>query len=311
MPRHDLHQHLWPEPLNAALARRREMPRMRCDAAGRWRVELRDEPVHTVDLAAHDPARRAELAERDGLDVVAVCLSSPLGIEALPAAEATPLLAAFNAGILELGAPFALWGAVSVQRPTPAAVDALLDAGAIGISLPAAAIADAAGLARLRPLLTRLAEREAPLLVHPGPAPWTVRSEGDLVPAWWPALTRYVADMSQAWHAFAAWGRSVHPQLRVVWTMLAGGAPLHAERLAARGGPAEALHDPLAFYDVSSAGLRTLDTAIRTLGVDRLVHGSDRPVVEPLHPGVLGAAVAHALLEHNPQQALGSVAVPA
>jgi predicted TIM-barrel fold metal-dependent hydrolase len=284
---------------------------MRCDAAGRWRVELQDEPVHDVNVHAHDPAQRAALAARDGLDVVAVCLSSPLGIEALPAAEAAPLLAAFNAGILELGAPFVLWGAVSVQRPVPAAVDALLDAGAIGISLPAAAMADADALARMRPVLARLDERGAPLLVHPGPAPWTVPSEGADAPVWWPALTRYVADMSQAWHAFAAWGRSVHPRLPVVWTMLAGGAPLHAERLAVRGGPAEALHDPLAFYDVSSTGPRTLDTAIRTLGVDRLVHGSDRPVAEPLHPAVLGEAVAHALLEHNPQQALGSVAVPA
>jgi hypothetical protein len=117
--------------------------------------------------------------------------------------------------------------------------------------------------------------------------------------------------MNQAWHAVAEWGRAAHPRLRVVWSMLAGGGPLHGERLVARGGPAEARHDPLAFYDVSSAGPSTLDTAIRTLGVDRLVYGSDRPVVEPVDTGVLGAAVEHALLERNPQQALGRVAVAA
>jgi hypothetical protein len=117
--------------------------------------------------------------------------------------------------------------------------------------------------------------------------------------------------MSRAWHAFAAWGRPAHPRLRVVWTMLAGGAPLQGERLVRRGGPVTALHDPNAFYDVSSAGVRTLDAAIRAVGVDRLVHGSDRPVVDPVEPAWLGAAVEHALVEQNPAAALGRVAVPA
>jgi predicted TIM-barrel fold metal-dependent hydrolase len=117
--------------------------------------------------------------------------------------------------------------------------------------------------------------------------------------------------MSRAWHAFAAWGRAAHPDLRIVWTMLAGGAPLQAERLLARGGPAAALHDPRSFYDVSSSGPATLDTAIRILGVDRLVHGSDRPNASPVDPAALGPAVARALLEVNPAEAFGAVAVPA
>ncbi len=284
---------------------------MRRDASGRWRLELAGEPAYDVDLRDHDPVRRAALAERDGVELVAVCLSSPLGIEALPAAEAAPLLAAFNAGILELGEPFVLWGAASLARPAPGAVDALLDVGAIGVSLPAAALGGSEGLTRLKPLLARLEQRGAALLVHPGPAPWTHPADEPAAPAWWPALTRYVADMSQAWHAFLAWGRPAHPRLRVVWTMLAGGAPLQAERLASRGGPAGALHDPLAFYDVSSAGPHTLDAAIRSLGVDRLVHGSDRPVAEPVDPAVLGAAVAHAMLEHNPSAVLDVAAVAA
>ena len=175
MARHDLHQHLWPETLIAALARRRAMPRLRCDAAGRWVVELAGEPPSPVDLRDHDPARRAALADGDGLDVVAVCLSSPLGIEALPAAEAMPLLAAFHAGVLELGAPFVLWGALALDHPAPAAVDALLDIGAIGISLPAATITQPGGLARLRAVLDRIEARGAPLLVHPVPPPGPCR----------------------------------------------------------------------------------------------------------------------------------------
>ena len=63
--------------------------------------------------------------------------------------------------------------------------------------------------------------------------------------------------------------------------MLAGGAPLHAERLAARGGPADARHDPLVFYDTSSYGPRAIDAMVRVVGVEQLVYGSDRPSSTP------------------------------
>ena len=181
------------------------------------------------------------------------------------AAEAAPLLDAFNRGILELGGPFELWAAAQ----TPAELDALLDAGARGLTLPAAALIDG----RADALLDRLEARDAPLFVHPGP----VAAGSADAPAWWPAMTDYVAQMSAAWHAFAGWGRPRHPRLRVVFAMLAGCGPLHAERLAARGGPAEAIHDPLVWFDSSSYGARTLDSMLRMVGVDRLVHGSDRP----------------------------------
>ena len=118
--------------------------------------------------------------------------------------------------------------------------------------------------------------------------------------------------MAAAWHAFAAWGRPCHPRLRVVYAMLAGGAPLHAERLLARGGPGAAIHDPLAWFDVSSYGPLVLDAMIRTLGVDRLLYGSDRPVAAPPALDALGGAVEHALAVTNPDWAFAprlSVAV--
>ena len=86
--------------------------------------------------------------------------------------------------------------------------------------------------------------------------------------------------MNTAWHAFAAFGRPQHPELRVVFAMLAGGAPLHGERLAARGGPVGALADPRVFYDTSSYGERTIDAVVRCVGIDQLVYGSDRPVID-------------------------------
>jgi hypothetical protein len=293
----DLHQHLLPETLIDALARRSAPPRIVRDGRG-LRLELAGEPAGALQERDHDPVARAAEAEREGIDRIVVSLSTALGIEALPAEEARPLLDAFNQGILELGPPFELWGAAL----TAADVDALLDAGARGITLPAGALLDG----RADPLLDRLEARDGTLFVHPGPV------EGALdAPAWWPAMTGYVAQMNAAWLAFAATGRARHPRLRVVFAMLAGCGPLHAERLGTRGGPAEAIHDPLVWFDSSSYGARTLDSMLRMVGVDRLVHGSDRPVIAAPQPGRFGDAVEYALASVNPERALGLAAVPA
>ncbi|HYH87822.1 MAG TPA: hypothetical protein VEX67_01235 [Solirubrobacteraceae bacterium] len=290
----DVHQHLLPEDLVSALSRRTQAPRITHNT-----LHIAGEPPSPFDPKDHDPATRTTH------DRIVIALSSALGIEGLPADEAEPLLDAFNQGILELGEPFALWGAVGIDTPRAADVDTLLDAGAVGISLPAAALGDRRGLRHVAPLLDRLEARGATLFVHPGPVPWRPAAAVERsTPAWWPALTTYVADMSTAWHAFAAWGRPCHPRLRVVYAMLAGGAPLHAERLLARGGPGAAIHDPLGWFDVSSYGPLTLDAMIRMVGVDRLLYGSDCPVAAPPALGALGEAVEHALTVTNAEWAL-------
>jgi len=301
VPRADLHQQLWPDELIRALAERVAPPRLRHGAAG-WTLELPGEPPCPVALADHDPVARAFEAERDGLDTVGIALSVPLGIELLPLSEAQPLLDAFHDGVAALGGPFRFWGATALTGAGAGAleIDRLLDRGAIGATVPAGALAGEVGLVRLSALLDRLQARDVPLFVHPGPAPTAHRG----APPWWPAMTAYVADMHAAWHARAAWGRAAHPPLRVLFAMLAGGAPLHAERLAVRGGPAAAVHDELTFFDVSSYGPRTVDAMLRIVGADRLVYGSDRPVAEPSVLDALGPSVAHALAEANPARLL-------
>lgn len=299
MLRIDVHQHLWPEALVTALTWRREPPLLR--RRGRSCVlRLRDEPDHPFHHREHDPDARLDLLQRDGVDRALLAISSPLGIEALPRAEAEPLLDAHNRGLLDLGRPFGVWGAVSLRPPLPADVDALLDAGAVGISLPAGALGGPAGLERCAGLLERLEARDAPLLVHPGPGPWRAQAYAEPgAPTWWPAMTRYVADMNAAWHAFVAFGRPRHARLRVVFAMLAGGAPLHVERLAARGGPTEAIADTGLFYDTSSYGVRTIDALVRCVGIDQLVYGSDRPVVGAPAPSLLGPAAREAMVGAN------------
>jgi hypothetical protein len=293
--RADIHQHLWPDGLLSSLARRTALPRLRNGV-----LELEGEAPSPLDPRDHDPSERAALAAADGLQRVLIAPSSPLGLESLADAEA--LLDAFHAGVLELGPPFELWAGLVLADPSPERVDALLDAGAAGLCLPAVTLASRAGLDVLGPALQRLAARGAPLLVHPGPA-----SAPD-APSWWPALNGYVAEMAAAWHAWAAWGRTQNHGLRVVFAMLAGLAPLHAERLAARGGPAGAVHDPLTAFDTSSYGPRAVDAMLRQVGVDRLLYGSDRPVVAPQPLTALGSAAEHAIATVNHETFVGSPA---
>jgi predicted TIM-barrel fold metal-dependent hydrolase len=267
--------------------------------------------------------RRADL-EADGIDRALVALSTALGIEWLPPEEATELIEAHHQGLEGLPAEFRGWGAVPLAGPEldPDAVDAALDRGCVGITLPATALADPAGVERLAPLLDRLEQRDAPLFVHPGPvvdsaavgrasAAAAAASTSARLPHWWPALTDYVAQMQAAWFAFLHAGRPTHPRLRVLFAMLAGGAPLQLERYAARRGVPAPGPDPLVFYDTSSYGPQMIGAMAAAVGAAQLVFGSDRPVVDPrpawpdpdLRQALLAANPAR-LFSHDPKGAL-------
>jgi predicted TIM-barrel fold metal-dependent hydrolase len=288
----DIHQHLWTEPLVQALAERTELPFVRHEQ-GLTVLYLAGERPYVIDLDAEAPAGRASLVESDGLDRALLCLSSPLGIEWLAREQSLSLIDAYHEGALALDDRFGVWGAIALERPDPDDVDHALSIGCVGISLPAGALASVDALTSLRPVLARLQLLGAPLLVHPGPGRPTGAGVGASPaemslsdPLWWPALTRYVADMQAAWLAFTAAGRAQHPQLRVVFSMLAGLAPLHSERLCSRGGPSRERPDELIFYDISSYGPSAVGALEDLVGPEQLLYGSDRPVVEPLELGM-------------------------
>src|SRR4051794_31741492 len=146
--RHDVHQHLWPEPFVTALGRRRGAPCVRPDGRG-WIIQVPGERDSPFTAATHDAEQRARSLKASGLDVALLCTSTPLGIEALPEDEARPLLDAWHAGVREIAGPFAFWGAVPLHGARPDDVDRLLDAGAVGLSVPASALAGPSALERL------------------------------------------------------------------------------------------------------------------------------------------------------------------
>jgi hypothetical protein len=288
----DVHQHLWPPRLIEALRDRHAPPRLRG-----WTLELDSEPDYRVDPRHHDVDLRQVEAAAGGLDLALVSLSSPLGIELLPQSESRELLDAYHDGALELPAPFGAWAAACLTEVDAGAVERELARGFAGLQLPANALADARGYARMAPLLDVLEEAGRPLFIHPGPA--LVPRD---VPSWWPAIVSYVQQMHEAWYAFRAFGRPRHRRLRVCFAMLAGLAPLHGERFLARTGQRTVV-DEHAFLDVSSYGTRAVDATVRVLGIDVLVEGSDRPYASPVFPD-LGAAALSAIRGANPLRLL-------
>jgi hypothetical protein len=294
--RTDVHQHLWTEPLVAALASRRELPFVRRENELTV-LYLAGERPYVIDLPGESPRARAELVALDGVERALLCLSSPLGIEGLVREQSLALIDAYHAGALSLDGPFGVWGAIALDRADPDDVDRLLALGCVGLSLPAGALASVDATAGLRAVLARLEAHGAPLFVHPGPGlgwrsslrmglPAQETSLRD--PLWWPALTCYLAGQQAAWLAFQAAGRACHPELRVVFAMLAGLAPLHAERLLSRGATIPGDPDPLVFYETSSYGPGAVGLMEQAVGAEQLLYGSDRPVVEPGELGMPG-----------------------
>ncbi len=294
--RTDCHQHLWPEALVHALRVRKAPPRL-----DGWTLHLDGEAPFAASPADHDAAARAERELGQRTERILLSLSSPLGIEHLPSAQCAPVLDAWHHGAGALGEPFWVWAAAGVAEPDPQALtQALTGDRVVGLQLPATALMEPAALDRLGPLLEVLERADRPLLVHPGPAPLLPAARP--LPAWWPALVPYVCQLHAAWYAWHAAGRSAHPGLRVAFVALAGLAPLHHERLTARGGALGRI-DQSVFYETSSYGTRAMDATVRVVGVDALVHGSDRPYAEPTGPG-FGEAFSHALFVTNPHRLL-------
>jgi 6-methylsalicylate decarboxylase len=281
----DVHQHVWTAPLQEALSRRSSLPLI-ASQDGLSTVHCCGELPYVLDTESELTVNRTALLDRDGLDAAIIAISSPIGIEALAREEALELIDAHLRGVQQLGPRFGAWGPLVTDRPEPDDVDRLAELGCIGISIAAGAIATTAKLQALTPTLSRVSEVGLALFIHPG------RGHGDLIahpgldePLWWRALNDYVFGMQAAWLAWVSTGRREHPELTVIFAMLAGLAPLQAERLATRGGPPFDLRDPNTFYDTSSYGPDAITSVNGVVSSAQLLYGSDRPVLEPLRTG--------------------------
>jgi 6-methylsalicylate decarboxylase len=276
---YDVHQHLWPEALIEGLRARRQRPRLRGSVlelpSGDWEV----------DLAAHTLEARLAALDRDEIDVAVISCQPTLELD-------EGLVEAYHEGIADLvaasGGRLGALAHCSVRE------------GFVGACVPAW---DFAGLASFEPLLGELERRGSLLFVHPGPSR---APEG--APRWWPAVVDYTSQMQAAYAAWLARGADAWPELRVVFAILAGGAPFQLERLASRGIDTRgALHSNV-FLDTASYGERALELSLSTYGVGQLVYGSDSPVIdsEPTLRSIrgFGQAVTDVVCRDNPARLL-------
>lgn len=184
-----------------------------------------------------------------------------------------------------------------VHRAASVAVSAVLGDGA---QVLAGAIADPDGVARCAPLLGLLEERNAPLLVHPGPAPWVPSPPAGpgLPPGGRPSPPTCRRCRPPGWGS--APGRA--PLIRGCGcaSRCSRGSRRSRPSASARAGPTTTRGTPLAVYDTSSNGPAAIAAMSAVVGPDVLIRGSDRPVVAPrpdaLRPDPLRTAAAARLL---------------
>jgi predicted TIM-barrel fold metal-dependent hydrolase len=289
----DVHQHLWPEAFVQRLRARRDPPYL-----DGWTLHTATEAPYDVDPAAHEIGKRVALEQDAGTTIAAISLSSPLGVEELGDAE---LLSAWHDGAAEFPEPFRAWASVDLREP--AGLKDLLDKGFLGLQLPAHVLMTPSGWEAQADVLQTLEQLNKPILVHPGTA--TAAESA----CWWAPVVDYTTQLQAAWWAWHAYGgRRTHPKLRLCFVAAAGLAPVHHERLTARGGRLGTI-DPNLYVDTSSYGPQGIDAVARVLGIDQVVHGTDRPYADStdLRQGDAATAV---IRQDNPHRLLFGATTP-
>lgn len=278
---YDFHQHFWPEQLLSLLSRRRELPRLKGT-----QLEL-PEGTFELDPDEHRLERRIELLDRHGIDVAVVSLQPTIGWEMEPELAET-----FDEGIPEVVA--AAGGRI-----------AALACGECRSGFAGACVSSYRLMGDLEELAVDLQSEGQLLFVHPGlPAPLPPD-----VPPWWTAVVDYTTQMQAAYATWLAGGATRYPGLPVLFALLAGGAPFQLERLAARGGDAEVARSANIYFEPSSYGPLALKLCLDCFGAERLVFGSDAPVLDPGETlralRELGEEVTQKVCSENPTRLLG------
>jgi predicted TIM-barrel fold metal-dependent hydrolase len=86
--------------------------------------------------------------------------------------------------------------------------------------------------------------------------------------------------MQAAYFAWLADGVVRHPDVHVVFAVLAGGAPIQLERVRSRGSDPGTSRHPRIHLDTASFSPSALRLCLETLGPEHLVFGSDVPVID-------------------------------
>ncbi len=256
----DFHQHLWPPELIERLEARGRPPFLRGDAL------TTTEGTFRVDRSVHDLDRRIARLDGAGIDIAVISLQPTLGIERLPPGEREPLIEAYHGGVAAL---------VSRSGGRLRALAAGSTAGSFdGICIGASRLLEPTGVTEI---LAGLERCEGILFVHPD----RVTPPPAGAPPWWQSVAEYTAEMQAAFFAWIEHGAKSWPDLRVVFSLLAGGAPFQLERLLSRGVDLRRFTNAPVYLETSSYGRTSIDLTLAAFGIEHVVFGSDYPIINP------------------------------
>jgi aminocarboxymuconate-semialdehyde decarboxylase len=293
----DMHSHYYGVVVEA-LRRRTSRPFIAPDADGR--DVLNAMTASTVVSAGYTdvPSRLAYL-DAARIDTQLMTFPGSLGIDVMPAAEAAGTIRAFNDDLAAVcrGSAGRLVGLAGLPLADVGLAAAELrrarrELGLLGAILPGNFFLSIERANVLRPLFAAADEVGALFMIHPGLAP------GENPPAPFPDCSVYRTSVLALQASISQMCLTLifgdlldsHRNVAIQLVNLGGTLPFVLERLEAIAHsrnplspfPSERLRS--LYYDTASLGPRALQVAIQVFGADRIMLGTDYPILAPEAP---------------------------
>jgi predicted TIM-barrel fold metal-dependent hydrolase len=296
----DMHSHFYGAGLDIAMRRRRQAP-MLAEEDGVEKLAAMTARFPFTPPYVDLDARRAWMAAQ-GYSAQLLTYPGALGLDALPAAEAAPVLYAYNdalAGICRANAgTFHGLGGLPLADMDAAAAEMKrlrAELGLLGALLPGNYFTSIAAVDAVRPVLAQADDAGAHILIHPGlipgetPTPPTADNPGYRASAVQLqatvsqiVLTLILSDLLES-----------YPGIGFQVINLGGTIPFIEERMVSiaedrtpdKPFPRDRLRR--LYYDTASLGPRALAAAVQCFGAERIVLGSDFPIFQGRAPAAL------------------------
>ncbi len=293
----DMHAHYYGG-LVDGLKRRTARPKITVDDRGR--LVLNAMTASTVMSPGYtDLAARLADLNRVGIDRQLLTFPGALGVDVLPIHDAREIVTEFNdvlAGICRDSAGrFVGLGGLPLDDMTEAAREMRrlrLDLGLAGVILPGNYFLTAAHADKLRPVFAAADDVGALVMVHPGltageppPEPY---SDNAIMRA--SALNLQASLSHMALTLLASDLLDVYPNVTFQVVNLGGTLPFIVERMDAiarsREMPVATTASTLRrlVYDTASLGPHAIELAVKVIGADRIMFGTDYPIFPPPNP---------------------------
>lgn len=305
-PAVDMHSHYYGG-LVALLRRRSVRPTVTDNAKGE--AVLNAMTASTVMSPGYTDLQ-ARLAYLDAAGIATQLLTFPgaLGVDVLPIAEARSLVGDTNAHLADIckasGGRFVGLGGLPLDDMMEAAAEMRRirrEHGLVGAILPGNYFLSAGAVEQLRPVLAAADEVGALLMVHPGQA------AGEPAPEPYPdnsvirasALNLQASLSHMAVTIVMAGLLDAYRNVTFQVVNLGGTLPFIMERIDAiahsRGltSAFTVAHLRRMVYDCASLGPRAIEVAVKVIGADRIMLGTDYPIFQPGDPraGVVAADI--------------------